>query len=181
LVHEGCTTAIEAWLSDVSIIRYNVIRDPRYDRVLPNRFGVDCTTEDEAVAALGKIVGAGAAPAPEAAVDALAQSLLENLRGEAFARVAGVLEEALATRSVRPSSLRKRYVLQTGAAAAIEQAKARVRPLFPARLRMQQYSRGKFYGFDTAGVPDRLARVRQITGIAIRHTLHGNALLRLEA
>lgn len=180
LIHEGCTTAIEAWLSDLPIIRYNVVKDARYDRILPNRFGVDCKDEDQAVHALRVILSGQPLETPSATIDPLAESLLSNLRTEAFGKVTSVMEEAIATRPPRASQLRRRYVLHAGVATAIERAKAQVRPLFPARLRMQQYSRGKFYGFDSAGVPERIQRVVQITGTRVRHNLHGDALLRLE-
>jgi hypothetical protein len=117
----------------------------------------------------------------QTAVQPLAASLLANLRSDAYANLTAVVDEALATRSERRSELRQGYLLHQGASALVERAKTRLRPLFPARLRMQQYSRGKFYGFSSADVPDRLRRVALVTGVTMKPTLHHDALLRLEA
>ena len=39
LIHDGCTTAIEAYLANIPVINYKPIYDPNYDIWLPNQIG----------------------------------------------------------------------------------------------------------------------------------------------
>jgi len=52
LIHDGCTTAIEGYLSGANVINYQPLRDPRFDIVLPNLVGRSCTNPAEVSAAV---------------------------------------------------------------------------------------------------------------------------------
>ncbi|MBX3740905.1 MAG: hypothetical protein KF712_07940 [Akkermansiaceae bacterium] len=55
LVHNGCTTAIEAHLSNTPVINFAPTRDPRFELTLPNLVGTTCTTPEEVTEAVHRI------------------------------------------------------------------------------------------------------------------------------
>lgn len=52
LIHDGCTTAVEGYLSETPVINYHPITDARFDIVVPNLVGLSCKTPEEAVNAI---------------------------------------------------------------------------------------------------------------------------------
>ena len=181
LIHSGCTTAIEAWLSNVPVIRYRAALDARYERVLPEPLGADCRDEEHAIAALEKSLDGREHDKPDPAMKLPVDSSLISLRAEALGELTSLLQETLATRSSRKSSVRHVHVFHQKAAAAVDRAKRHVRPFLRSRRIMQEYSRSKFYGFHAASIPDRLRRLAMITGIPMKHAILDDALLRLES
>ncbi len=59
LVHDGCTTAVEGYLSGTPVINYHPLEDPRYDIVLPNLVGRTCRSPREVAEAVLGIHGQG--------------------------------------------------------------------------------------------------------------------------
>jgi surface carbohydrate biosynthesis protein len=55
LIHNGCTTAIEAHLSNTPVINFEPLHDPRFEITLPNLVGTTCTTPAEVAEAVRKI------------------------------------------------------------------------------------------------------------------------------
>jgi surface carbohydrate biosynthesis protein len=55
LIHDGCTTAVEGFLSGTPVINYHPIQDPRFDIVLPNLVGRMARTPAEVAEAIRKI------------------------------------------------------------------------------------------------------------------------------
>lgn len=47
LIHDGCTTAIEAHLSNTPVINFHPIHDPRFEIILPNLVGTTCITPED--------------------------------------------------------------------------------------------------------------------------------------
>lgn len=52
VIHDGCTTAIEAFLASVPIINYKPIENLLYDIKLPNQLGIKCKDEEEVIQAI---------------------------------------------------------------------------------------------------------------------------------
>ncbi len=55
LVHNGCTTAIEAHLSNTPVINFEPIHDPRFEITLPNLVGTTCATPAAVAEAVQRI------------------------------------------------------------------------------------------------------------------------------
>jgi surface carbohydrate biosynthesis protein len=55
LIHNGCTTAIEAHLGNTPVINFQPHHDPRFEITLPNLVGVTCTTPGEVAHAITEI------------------------------------------------------------------------------------------------------------------------------
>jgi surface carbohydrate biosynthesis protein len=55
VIHDGCTTGIEAFLGEIPVINYKPIQSIKYDLWLPNQLGVKCINETEVIEAIEKI------------------------------------------------------------------------------------------------------------------------------
>jgi hypothetical protein len=63
MIHDGCTTGLEAFFGEVPIISYKPLTDPQHDLYLPNLFGVRCTSDEEVLEQVGRVIAAPAMPA----------------------------------------------------------------------------------------------------------------------
>jgi surface carbohydrate biosynthesis protein len=92
LVHDSCTTAIEAHMADTPVVSYAPRDDSPGERPLPNTFGVRCETEDDAVdAVMAAISGrpvAGPGPHPRA------PDLIANLTADSLTSFDALLDRA---------------------------------------------------------------------------------------
>lgn len=177
MIHDGCTTGIEARLADCPIINFRPVEFDGQELLLPNAFGRRCHDTAEVFDALEHITGAGA---PEDTPPNFALNLLENLRSDAFERVDAVLEEVADSiaRSEAPAypTLRAVEIAHDG----IERCKQLVRPLSPRRMKYWLHSRQKFAGFDPKDLASRFTRAACVLGAHVRHTLLGNELILVE-
>lgn len=180
LIHDGCTTGIEAALSETPIINYKSIEEARYDVYLPNLFGTKCTNEDDAVDLVRQILS-GKVTAPTAdhlPIEARDRALLENFQGETFDRLLAIMSEAKeAGRSSHVHALRARA--REGVADAVERAKGVARRVIPRGRVENAYSRQKFYGFKSARMEERIANAERVTGRRLRLEIHSDNLVSL--
>lgn len=182
LIHDGCTTGIEAALAGVPIINYKSVEDERYDVYLPNLFGTKCTNEHEAIEAVRKILeGSIKAPPPsELPIRDQDRAIFANFDGEMFDRLLDVLKEAQAdvgSSSVHALRLRGRE----GAADVVARAKDLARIVIPRGRVERAYSRTKFYGFKNAGMDERLRNAERVTGRRLKLEVHSDNLISLSA
>ena len=180
LIHDGCTTAIEAALAGVPVINFKSIEDELYDVYLPNLFGTKCSTADEAVAAIRRILQ-GALSAPSSSdlpIRDRERALFANFEAETLDRLLDVVQEADASQgsaSLRGLRIRAKQRI----ADTIEHGKDVARGIV-ARGRVERaYSRTKFYGFSNARMDERIENAERVTGTRLRLQLHGDNLLSL--
>lgn len=98
LVHNGCTTAIEAAALDRPVIAFRPQRDDRYDFPLPNNISADAGSEEEVIAMIAQVLqGQGLAydPQRQALVEATFAALRDRLASD---RIVDALAEHAATR-----------------------------------------------------------------------------------
>lgn len=177
LLHDGCTTGIEAALAELPVVNYKSVIEPRYDSHLPNRFGTRCTTEDEVVETIQQILrGERRAPSrDELPLDDFDRALLANFETDTFDRLVDIIDEARdATRSVTMHALRARA--RAGVADLVELAKETVRVALPLSRMERAYSRTKFYGFRRANLEGRAADTERVTGRRLRLKLYSDTL-----
>jgi surface carbohydrate biosynthesis protein len=55
LIHDGCTTAVEAYMSGTPVINFHPLADPRFEIPLPNLVGITCTTPQQVTHAVREI------------------------------------------------------------------------------------------------------------------------------
>jgi surface carbohydrate biosynthesis protein len=183
VIHDGCTTGLEAHLFDRPVVNYRPERDPDTENFLPNLFGVTCTTEQEAIdAVLGLLErrDAGAIPVD---LPPRAHALLYNLRAETFPEMLAVIERAEersrngSYRAPPLARIRSDEVRE----ALVERAKDVVRPLSHVRYATALEGRALFPGFARDLIAKKIEAVRRITGNPIDVTRHSRNLLEINS
>lgn len=181
LLHDGCTTAVEAFLGGLPVVSYKSMLNPQYDQYLPNIFGARCSTEDEVVEAIreGLAKRRPDEPPQGTLLEDRAAALMLNLRCDSFPRLVEVLEEAQThVRTSRFGTLR--HSIHVGYETLKERTKSIVRPLFPMRSAWARYSRSKFFGLGNAGVFERLERIQKVLNKRVSVSLPRETLLVIE-
>ncbi len=181
LIHNGCTTAIETHMSGKPIVNFRPVRDEGHDKYLPNAFGQDAHSVEDAVELVGRWGTEDDGAGDSSRLDERARKLLGNLETDSFAELMAVMERALGT-AERPTPTRGRRVLaREGRRRAFERAKGVVRPLFRERQAMARRTKRKFPGFVESDLKNRMARVRAIVGRDARCRRLSSELLLIES
>lgn len=191
LIHDGCTTGLEAHFADCPVVTYKGIEDPRFDLWLPNLFGEKCRNVEEVLRVLADTKQRHIAEidAPEiastrgalSAEEKLAEPLIANFGCDSFAAVRDVVWRAADEKSA------------SGGASGYNAARHKTLETLRVQLRALRYRTGlkekrrvedgvldKFSGFAPDDIANRLARVQQLTGRAVSYPLHGSCILTVE-
>lgn len=181
LLHNGCTTGIEARLAGKPVINYFSMPEGKYDCYLPNVFGQRCTTPDEVIDTIGAILAGEGDRATLEHVPNQARSLMANFEQESFPRVLEVLAEVEQTAARREQRWsRRQHRAGEAIHAAGAAAKGVARRFAPARrARFQAFSQ-IFYGFQEAVVRTKLDRIQRMLGKRVTFELHSPELLSIE-
>jgi surface carbohydrate biosynthesis protein len=176
MIHDGCTTGLEAHLAQRPIINFKPVADEKHDAFIPNLFGERCVAEDQVVAHLKEILNAADGQENEARqLPDDAYAMLDNFRHESFPRLVAVIEEVVASMQAdRSSYAALRHSLQDRVRRVENTVKSKLRAKGGEKL-------GKFVGLDKADVAQRFALIEQVTGKRVNHTLHANDLISVEA
>ncbi len=184
MIHDGCTTGLEAYLGDVRIINFRPIDDPVQELFLPNQFGVRCHDEDEVVDSLvellhGESIRTAFDDPP--LIDHRAKRLLNNLCDPSFPAMLSVLDEAQA--QVEKSEAPPELALRTEEVffEAVEGVKNMLRPLSPRHRRASGYARSKFPGLEADDIDERIQRLQRLTGRQVNHRVISRGLMVIEA
>jgi surface carbohydrate biosynthesis protein len=168
VIHDGCTTAVESFLAEVPIITYKSINDYHYEMVLPNKFGVQCKTEDEVIEAIDDIYKNPNSFAQIHSLTPLTASLMKNLQADVyddFIRLCGKLVNEKLNGNDKGGNISvQKMRFEEMVHSVILFCKAMVRPFF--NLKAIQYSAGKahFPGFEKAMVEEKISSIEHILG-----------------
>jgi hypothetical protein len=186
LIHDGCTTAIESHFCDVPVINYKSERDERYDLMLPNLFGVRCTSEDEVLAALQNILNApqtstqfssvvqGSAADTQGGVNDVARSLIDNFEHDAFEKLTNAIWSA--AENIPPSDAPS---LGLGVQATYQRWREGIRSRGPRHDNVSG-KLDKFAGFSEATTGPKMRAVQEILDKDVRYTIHSKRLMSVE-
>ncbi len=169
LVHDGCTTAIEAALAGTPTVTCDPIGARTGDVRPPNDFGDRRSTPEQVVEGVDLALAGRGVSAPPAATEM--RTLLHNLQEPATPLLAGVIAP-MAERPgpavlgssharVRTDLARRRWDVE-------QQVRRVVRPLFPERHRRYRSTAGDFPGFDVPGTETKIHRIAAATGSHVR-------------
>ncbi len=162
ILHNGCTTAIEAALLDRPAIEYRAVSDPEWENPQPSAVSVPARSPEEAI----RLVREGV-PAPER--EAVAQALSEIIHGWdsglASARIAQDLMALAAAPHAAPATLRRLKGLAASAARGLE--KAVLGRLMPSTSASPAYVDKKFPPMREADVRERLSRLAETAGLPV--------------
>jgi surface carbohydrate biosynthesis protein len=95
LIHDGCTTALEAQLAGTPVITYEAEPDPLSAKLLPNAMGIHCHSEKAVFEAMAQMSTAKAGSDPSVSVAGHApEDLLWNLKAKSWERISEVIDRA---------------------------------------------------------------------------------------
>jgi len=164
LIHNNCTTGIEAFVMRVPAISYRPIASEEFDRDLPNALCYEMYDFDSLCAKLRSIIdgqiGSCDAPAQWGLIELHLASLDGKLASE---RIIDVLDqdEAAFKQGAKPSV---NDFLGGWFEAVARGARKRLNALKPGHKNSAQYQRRRFPGISLEEVRDRMGRFRRLLG-----------------
>jgi len=174
LIHDGCTTALEAHFAGTPILNYKPFVDEANDKFLPNLFGRKCFDEDSAVQYMQEVladqVGTGSLP-PE---DLTALSLLYNFQHDSWAALSNAIHDS--AQSVAPGELSVSQATKTSLS-------RRLKAKLGKRGRISNIKNGKlpeFYGFEPFHIEKRMEAVRTLLNKSLECRLYSAELISIE-
>ena len=182
MVHEHCTTGIEAALAGTPIVAYAPIADEQHDMYLSNLFGTKARTEDAAVAALRDALAGGRREFEPSEVTPLGHTLLANFDGDALEDVTAILADAQASQRERPNMFDERTLKRIiNRRRLVDATKRPIRPMFAEKARNYKAARSAFSGFSREVIARKVAQVAQLIGKRLRHAVYGDTVIVVES
>jgi len=183
LIHDGCTTALEAYMLDTNVINYKTIQNPEHDLVVPNEIGIKCFSKDEVMDEIKNILRSKEKKS-SAGLSRLAGTLIDNFSSDSFAKLVSVIRgvESKISRSAhrynRAGHLVSEYAHRTYA-----NGKKMVRPMFKEKYMAYKFLTGSstFKGLKRADVNSRIKRIEDILNVKVSCRFYGEELLCIES
>lgn len=143
IIHDGCTTAIEAYISNKPVINFKEVSNEKNDIWLPNQLGVRATTLDEVITLLQD----NDDYVPTMQNKSIVNSLMYNFENDSFGKLIEVIENKLETKSEKETKHPSSFKINWEYFKSLYKAKI-MYLLKPSRRKELNYHRIKFYGFD---------------------------------
>jgi surface carbohydrate biosynthesis protein len=184
LVHNGCTTGVEAHVMRVPAISYRPVVNEDYDSgfyILPNRLSHPCFSFEGLCAMLQTVLDGGLGPAEGAERQALVQRHLAALNGPlASERIVTAVEEILRK---RPGPQRISWA-DRAAGSALARGRSWVNTLmasFSNSRAPSEFHRHRYPGISLADIRDRIVRFQALLSdtSAIRVEQHSDQIFRI--
>jgi surface carbohydrate biosynthesis protein len=176
MIHDGCTTAVEAHFAECPIVNYQ-LPSAVAGAYLANSLGERAQSEEEVIELLTSLGRNGDKPVPE-----LARRLLQNFEADsldALSQTVASTEDRLGVEPACPSDETVQRI--ESRAFRKERAKRVVRPLSPHRMKHASYARSKFPGFKADEIEPRMNAIERITGSPLKLKIFSEDLLVIEA
>ncbi|MDM8542145.1 hypothetical protein QUF90_13740 [Desulfococcaceae bacterium HSG9] len=181
LIHDGCTTAVEAYLADTQIISFKPYENDQESFNLPNLLGNICSTEEKVVALIKKIQ-AGESIKWENNIGQKEFGLFENFSSEAFKPVLNVIEEAqtkLSSNFKTPSLTTLR--LMENSRQIKDVPKKVFRPFFSEKMANYRTCYNKFYGFDKKVIQQKMDLIQKMLDKSVNFSLISDSLMIIDS
>ena len=167
LVHNSCTTGIEACIMGVPAVSYMATRDEYYDLgyyKLPNRMSHQCFSFTELQETLGKIFAGELGPAKSEEQKRLLEYYLTAQNGRmACERIVDVLEEIVGDRAELPATPLQEQLV--GRYRALRRRFIKWRKSFQSGSKYQpEFQRHRYPGLTMDQLHERLARFQHVLG-----------------
>jgi surface carbohydrate biosynthesis protein len=180
VIHDGCTTAIEAYQAGARVINFRPVADERFDIVLPNLVGVSCATEAEVEQALRRLLNGESSETTVTSENvARIKALIDNFgaQEDAFPKLARIIHQVLD--EIGPT--RVTGVLPVLGRQRLKDALWRlIQPLDPVawQRRLGKRDRGyqKFPPLKRTELETKIRRIREITGRPVFIRFHSSQL-----
>lgn len=151
IIHDGCTTAIEAALGDKTVINFKATEHSKYDLWLPNQMGIKTTSIEEIL----KIIKHNNT-APKIEINNLkVKDLMINFEIDSFKAFFKIIDEKLndmdevnCLNNLNESFIKRIYTKH--------KLKVKIASFFPHKKEAIKYHKNKFNGFDKENINSKI-------------------------
>lgn len=178
VIHDGCTTALEATLASKPVINFKVELNEEFDIWLPNQMGIRAVNLEQVVAYINDIKENKIHNEPNLASEAV-KELMYNFKADSFELFVNVVEEKLeqikTVKSTSPSSIQ----------IVLKNLKKNIKVvlysvLSPSNRKEANYHKIKFYGFNKELVLTKFKRAEKLTNKKLKIIFHNSHLIQIE-
>lgn len=168
LIHDGCTTAIEATLAQIPVMNYKPLNNNHYQYWLPNQLGGKVTTIDEAKEMIQNIVN-GTQKSLEVPTEVL--TYFSNFKQDALKVFLQVVHEKIKEKNTQSSlipwtKIKWEFFKKNVVSSIIRYG---LRLIAPDKYKALQYHERKFYGFDKKVIDTKLKKLSSIKETEIKY------------
>ncbi|WNM20227.1 surface carbohydrate biosynthesis protein [Flavobacterium capsici] len=178
IIHDGCTTALEATLASKPVINYKIELKEEFDIWLPNQMGVRAVTIDQVFKYIDDIREGKLVNNPDSVADVV-KNLMFNFENDSYDAFVKEVKIEIAkkelTKQISPSAF---YIWKTFFSRKI---KFFLYTIFKVSKRKEiEYHKIKFYGFDKRKVEEKFNLVSKIIHKKVEVKIHNPYLIQIE-
>lgn len=178
VIHDGCTTALEATLAGKPVINYKVDFCKDNDIWLPNQMGVQTSKIEEVCMYLKDIIENNKKPVVDNNYEKVSE-LIYNFKGDSFERLLQVVSD-----NMRKSGISKNNTIsKLNIKIIYSKGKFKTflyKMLKPSKKSSINYHAVKFYGFQETEIAEKVKNVSAILDKKIKFTFHNSHLIEIE-
>lgn len=179
LIHNNCSTAIEANFGEIPVITYDPI-DYKNKVNIANNVGVLCKTEEDVIKVIGSL---------EANMELLKanqfdhedKAMLQNISNDSLPIVKRILEQSIqkiSSKSTSPALFQLKFMELKRK--IFTKVKHPLRILFQRKMKFFKANSSIFYGFDKMELKYKLEQIEKITGKRVKCTYISDHLFTLK-
>lgn len=177
LIHDGCTTAIEANISGIPVINFKPFYDQTCDIWLPNSMGVKSSTVEEVVYWINNLDELASAGISK--LDPLAENLLFNFGNDSYSALLSIIKEKLNDKNGTDVKFPNSFNIKLKNTQI--KAKIATQHIFqPQKLNSLRYHQIKFYGFDPLIMSNKIIRMEILLRLKVSWTYHNQNLITID-
>ena len=175
IIHDGCTTAIEAFLAEVPVVNYKSTKTEPYELMLPNQLGIRCETIDEIMKIIRDLGEHSHSYAKKNSLIPLTMSLLKNLEMDIYDDFINVCSKLIEekreknayTGGISLESMRLGEFVHS----IMMGLRGVVRRFFPEKLIMFAVGRSHFPGFNRGSIDEKVQAIEHVVNkkVSLKH------------
>lgn len=178
VIHDGCTTALEATLASKPVINYKIELKEEFDIWLPNQMGIRASNLEQVVKYINDIKENKIQNEPNLASNEV-KDLMYNFKADSFESFVTIVEEKIgqlqAVKSSSPSSVQ---ILLANLKRKIKVVLYNL--LSQSKKKEANYHKIKFYGFNKELVLTKFERAEKLTNKKVNVVFHNTHLIQIE-
>ncbi len=186
MIHDGCTTAIEAFLSGTPIINFKPVSSEKHNIFIPNSLGTKCFTDDEVIDSIKMILSDKKdALKQKDSLDSMVPKLMANFKQDCFQSVTNLIKKVESKIHNEKTPIiwnKQRSLWQERTRTSLVDTYLTISPLFgnPKDNARRSYRQQQFYGFSKKSIDSRMNRIQNILDTKVDYKIFGKNLLLIE-
>jgi hypothetical protein len=175
IIHDGCTTAIEAFLAEVPVVNYKSTATEPYELMLPNQLGSRCENVDEVIKIIRDLGERPHLYAKKNSLIPLTISLLKNLESDTYDGFINICSNLIEGKRVNNAhsgeiSLESMRLEELGHSLMMG-LRSVVRRFFPEKLIMFAVGRSHFPGFNRDSIDEKILAIEHVINkkVSLKH------------